>query len=243
MEEHRKISNLEKLRIIKYATENIRDKNKDEFIYLLDICCGRGGDIHKWSNLKINKVIGFDNHKESIQEAIDRYKKISKKTKTKISFLYKDVQNVKLNIFSKYYKPNIISCQFAIHYVENLNSFIKQISQNIKTGGYFIGTAPDGDIINFNLENNINIQNLYLEKINNDQYKINIKNTTEVNRNSAKTKDYFEYRNYSTEYFVKKNTLVNICKQHNLMLQEIKNLKTQENTISNIYFSFIFLKV
>lgn len=59
----------------------------------LDLCCGRGGDINKWSypnteaykrkndNLPLSLVVGIDNVKDNINEACDRY--IAKKTKEK----------------------------------------------------------------------------------------------------------------------------------------------------------------
>lgn len=51
-------------------------------------------------------------------------------------------------------KFNISSIQFAIHYMfetkETLNSFLRNVSENTKVGGYFIGTSYDGERI-FNL--------------------------------------------------------------------------------------------
>ena len=46
-------------------------------------------------------------------------------------------------------KFNIISSQFSIHYFfenkEKLDSFINNVSENLKPGGYFIGTCLDGE--------------------------------------------------------------------------------------------------
>ena len=55
---------------------------------------------------------------------------------------------------------NVVSCQFAIHYMfetkERLHTFIKNVSDCCKVGGYFIGTCYDGRKI-FNLLNKYNI--------------------------------------------------------------------------------------
>uniref|UniRef100_A0A6C0CRN7 mRNA (guanine-N(7))-methyltransferase n=1 Tax=viral metagenome TaxID=1070528 RepID=A0A6C0CRN7_9ZZZZ len=40
---------------------------------LIDLACGRGGDIHKCFNANYEKVIGFDKHEPSINNAMERY--------------------------------------------------------------------------------------------------------------------------------------------------------------------------
>ena len=49
---------------------------------------------------------------------------------------------------------NVVSCQFAIHYFfenpETLHTFLQNVSENCKEGGYFIGTSYDGKHI-FNM--------------------------------------------------------------------------------------------
>jgi hypothetical protein len=54
---------------------------------------------------------------------------------------------------------NISSCQFAIHYmfqnVNTLHSFLRNIAECTKLGGYFIGTSYDGKTI-FNKLNKVN---------------------------------------------------------------------------------------
>ena len=65
-------------------------------------------------------------------------------------------------------KFDVISCQFSIHYffekIENLNTFLENIRDNLKEGGKFIGTCMDGKKI-FNLLNN----NIELSKSKNDE--------------------------------------------------------------------------
>ena len=55
---------------------------------------------------------------------------------------------------------NVVSCQFAIHYMfenkERLYTFLKNVSDCCKIGGYFIGTCYDGRKL-FNLLNKFNI--------------------------------------------------------------------------------------
>ena len=46
---------------------------------------------------------------------------------------------------------NIASCQFALHYffedVNSLKGFIRNVSENTRVGGYFIGTCYDGSLL------------------------------------------------------------------------------------------------
>jgi hypothetical protein len=59
----------------------------------------------------------------------------------------------------------ISMCQFAIHYffesVEKLNGFIKNVVENTKVGGYFIGTCMDGKYIHSTYLHNKNMYESY----------------------------------------------------------------------------------
>ena len=53
---------------------------------------------------------------------------------------------------------DVMSCQFAIHYLidnmEKLSNLIQNISSNLKSGGYFIGTCFDGKTLFEELKQN-----------------------------------------------------------------------------------------
>ena len=249
MEQHRKICNDTKRRLIIGAYTDVKNNNKLRSLRLVDLCCGRGGDIFKWRNTGIDKVIAIDNHKDSIKEAINRYRKISKNTKTKISFIHKDVET--LNLKKIIGSPvSIISCQFALHYFSDLSRFLKMVSDNLVVGGYFIGVAPDGDVIDFNLNNNVKIDNVVLERNEHDTGSDTGRDTsyffklveTEGGSTGSKTDNYFKYRDLmSKEYFVRKDNLKSKAAEHNLQLVSFNNL--EGNRISGLYFSFVFIKV
>lgn len=111
---------------------------------LLDLAVGRGGDLQKWKRLGIQTVIGFDINPEYIAEAKQR-----RKTVREISaeFFEADlgVKNIKTLLQTTF---DVVSCQFAFHYFfkthETLTTFLQNVSQNLKEGGTFIGTAFDG---------------------------------------------------------------------------------------------------
>lgn len=155
---------------------------------LIDLACGKAGDIHKWIHSDLQYVVGIDKNQDNIENQMDgacsRYLKLkSKKIKTNILFLcgdcgknikngkaftnyhhqelYKDIVDVVMNGSHKKIGKgvelfqdigsngfHITSCQFALHYffkdLTTLISFVKNVSECTKLGGYFIGTTYDG---------------------------------------------------------------------------------------------------
>lgn len=119
---------------------------------LLDLACGKGGDIQKWIDNDIKYVEGFDFNKESIIEANNRFEKASHKATTK-NF---DFKFSVCNLLEEQVKPkfndqfDMVTCQFALHYFcENMDIFAVFLKTNIipfiKKNGYFIGCLFDGE--------------------------------------------------------------------------------------------------
>jgi SAM-dependent methyltransferase len=123
---------------------------------LLDLGCGKGGDIMKWINNGYTDVLAIDfshTHLYGPNGFAERYEKV--KDKINITFVWgdvlkplsvcgmNDIENDKLKKWINH-KFDTISCQFAIHYFLNCkiewNIFIKNIKLFLKPGGYFIGT-------------------------------------------------------------------------------------------------------
>lgn len=108
---------------------------------LLDLACGKGGDIHKWISLGIKYVKGYDLDLGSIKEARSRYNKIKTK-KGKFTFTHIDLSNT---IIEPKMKFDMVTCFFAIHYFfKNEITFmylISNIVNNIKKHGYFMMTT------------------------------------------------------------------------------------------------------
>lgn len=114
---------------------------------LLDLACGKGGDLNKWVQCKLSKVSGYDIDTESINESHKRYNIY----KNKLQF-NSGVLDLSKNVISGNKDYNVISSMFAFHYFfENQDTFeiiMTTIKNNLKIGGYFIGTIFDGDTIN-----------------------------------------------------------------------------------------------
>jgi len=253
--------NFIKKELIFNSTKSINGKN------LLDIACGRGGDLNKWSRAKLKFVFAFDYHEESIKIANDRYKNIKKGAYNSIPFISfnhlsmldpdilnkinkseKEIKNLKFH--GKY---DIVSCQFALHYFaqneSSLNNLLNTVSRKLKYGGLFIGTTTDGDLIeNILKHGDVKIPLLTLIKKNNNSYIFNI-NSEETSR-----QNYFELQGESLEYYVFKDQLTQLALKNNLKLIEFKpfsewyskwvgeQLNPYEMIVSFLNFSFIFQK-
>jgi SAM-dependent methyltransferase len=252
----RKFHNYIKNKLITFACCHFERKT------LLDISVGRGGDFFKWKENQVDIVLGFDNHEESLNEARKRLKtQISKHDKipftkyynldandcdicSKLSKLESTIKGLKkLNGVAQY---DIVSCQFAFHYFAgNLDHIISFISNKLKDGGFFIGTASDGDLIYKNLAKcDISLGILNICKVNEEKYKFYI---------NTKSNTYFDVQGVSNEFFTFKQQLIDKCKLHNLIVYNINSfydhymssnfsMSTQEKIISFLNFSFVFQK-
>lgn len=140
---------------------------------VLDIGCGRGGDIMKMYHARVSELIGTDPDHEGLFGAIDsatvRYQgNVSKFPDfPKMTFIHADgsvqfngdLQEKKLQgmspenkkmiekVFTKEKKFDIINSQFAIHYIfdspDSVDNLIYNVKNYLKTDGYLICTLFD----------------------------------------------------------------------------------------------------
>ena len=150
-----------------YITGKVRKKS------VLDIGCGRGGDIEKWYHARVGELIAIDPDYEGLFGAIDsfsvRYQKgVSKYPDfTKMTFFqasggaemnsekqYKLIPSMSKNnkdlidkIFTLSKQFDIFSFQFSIHYLFDndisLSNLVLNINNYLKNDGYIIITTTD----------------------------------------------------------------------------------------------------
>jgi SAM-dependent methyltransferase len=147
---------------------------------VLDIGCGRGGDINKFISAKVENYVGIDIDYSGLYQitdsAVNRYSSIKQFNPdiTKMYFIQADanalfnvnsqnqvlpnMSNENKNLIEKYLsrKFDVINCQFAIHYFLandiTWNNFIKNIKDKIIENGYLLITTLDGNILKNKLE-------------------------------------------------------------------------------------------
>ncbi|KAK9727997.1 mRNA cap guanine-N7 methyltransferase [Basidiobolus ranarum] len=114
---------------------------------VLDMGCGKGGDLLKWSKAKISDLVGADLASVSIQQAEQRYQTM-RGAKFTAKFFAIDCWTESLSkVIPQDKMFDVVSMQFCLHYSfeteDKARMMLKNVSQNLRTGGTFIGTLPD----------------------------------------------------------------------------------------------------
>lgn len=151
----RNFNNWVKSVLIQEYTDKIREKDYGKPLRVLDICCGKGGDLNKWQKARVDRVVFADIAKVSVQQCETRYEDRRKRSGQlfKAEFIAADC--TKETLRDKYADPSInfdiVSCQFGLHYsFESLSQarrMLTNISECLKPDGYFFGTIPDANEI------------------------------------------------------------------------------------------------
>lgn len=114
---------------------------------VLDLACGRGGDIGKWKDAGFAFVVGVDISPKQIEEARQRHMWLGV-THPEIQFVAADVLKEDISLSGP---VDAVSCMFAAHYFcesrDSLDTFFHQVAKALKPGGLLVGTAPNGDSI------------------------------------------------------------------------------------------------
>lgn len=118
---------------------------------VLDLCCGKLGDLRKWCNSGICYLVGADIARKSLEDAVLRYNKATSAT-FPARFISADCCGIDLvPHFGEGIAFDICSCQFALHYSfeteERARMLLHNASARLRVGGYFIGTIPNANRI------------------------------------------------------------------------------------------------
>ena len=103
---------------------------------VVDLACGKGGDVSKWDRHDICTYIGFDQSRAAIEEARRRARHTS--------FVFEVNDCIACNIPSN---TSVVSMQLAIHYFcdkeERVRALLRNISAALVKGGLFILSTMD----------------------------------------------------------------------------------------------------
>jgi mRNA (guanine-N7-)-methyltransferase len=132
--------------------------------FVLDLCCGKGGDLLKWKEGGISHLVCADIAETSVEQCEDRYRssKLARKRgglPFTAEFIVADCTRVRLK--DRYNDStmvfNLTSCQFSIHYSfeshEQAHMMLRNACECLRPGGYFIGTTVDSDELIHRLRN------------------------------------------------------------------------------------------
>lgn len=121
---------------------------------VLDLCCGKGGDLSKWTQHNVDLVVFADGARRSVEQALERYQ-TSMHVSFPARFIAADLSRVRLASIPGLYPDSLrfdaVSCQFSLHYMfeseKRLRAILQNAADRLCPGGFFFGTVPDSYLI------------------------------------------------------------------------------------------------
>lgn len=103
---------------------------------VLDVGCGRGGDLHKWKSARV-RLWAVDPDPESVREAKDRAQNMNWDVDISVG----DILTAPLGPF------DIVCYNFSLQYIFAseflLEKSLEALRDRVKVGGVFLGVVPD----------------------------------------------------------------------------------------------------
>ncbi|XP_075849806.1 mRNA cap guanine-N(7) methyltransferase isoform X1 [Microcebus murinus] len=148
----RNFNNWMKSVLIGEFLEKVRQK-KTRDITVLDLGCGKGGDLLKWKKGRISKLVCTDIADVSVKQCQQRYEDMKNRRDNEYIFSAEFITAdcSKELLMDKFHDPgmcfDICSCQFVCHYsfesYEQADMMLRNACERLSPGGYFIGTTPN----------------------------------------------------------------------------------------------------
>ncbi|XP_075996272.1 mRNA cap guanine-N(7) methyltransferase isoform X2 [Genypterus blacodes] len=149
----RNFNNWMKSVLIGEILEQVRGEEPQQ-VSVLDLGCGKGGDLLKWRRGGIDHLVCADIAEVSVDQCRIRYEDMKKKSHTNekiFSAQFITADCTKEVLSEKLDDPqlmfDICSCQFVYHYSfeseQKADMMLRNACERLKPGGFFIGTTPD----------------------------------------------------------------------------------------------------
>ncbi|KAH9932160.1 guanine-N(7)-methyltransferase [Amylocystis lapponica] len=117
---------------------------------VLDMGCGKGGDLTKWAKARIRELVGLDIAAVSIEQAQSRHATL-RGTRFAAAFFPLDCYAHELTAVlppALLTRPfDVVSLQFCMHYAfeteQKARTMLANVAHSLRRGGVFIGTIPN----------------------------------------------------------------------------------------------------
>lgn len=152
----RKFHNWIKSMLIEKHINKIKEVKKRGPIVVLDMCCGKGGDLFKWQSAGISQLVCTDIAEVSLDQCESRYEQMRQRGRQRdnlfsIEYIHADCSRIRLK--DKYDDPDIkfdmVSCQFSFHYsfesLPQAECMMRNAAECLAPGGYFLLTIPNAN--------------------------------------------------------------------------------------------------
>lgn len=142
---------------------------------ILDLGCGKGGDLKKWEKVDPSAIVGADIAAISIQQAVARHS--DNGNRFQADFFAFDCFSTPLSeaIPRPLLEPlfDNVTLQFCMHYawesVQKARMMLDNVSRYLRPGGIFIGTIPDSTELRGRLSESSTLQD---RSFGNQYYKV-----------------------------------------------------------------------
>uniref|UniRef100_A0A3P9JJE1 mRNA cap guanine-N(7) methyltransferase n=1 Tax=Oryzias latipes TaxID=8090 RepID=A0A3P9JJE1_ORYLA len=149
----RNFNNWLKSVLIGEILEKVR-KAGNSRVCVLDLGCGKGGDLLKWRRGGIDHLVCADIAAVSVEQCQSRYDEMKRKSYSNekifsAQFITADCSKESLpeKLDDAELMFDICSCQFVYHYSfeseQKADMMLRNACERLKPGGFFIGTTPD----------------------------------------------------------------------------------------------------
>ncbi|TNJ30096.1 mRNA cap guanine-N7 methyltransferase [Giardia muris] len=216
-----------------HATASAQGRNGE--VLVMDICCGKGGDLQKFRHDHVRYVACIDVSLESLVEAIHRYNGMRNTLRYQADFIWADIFAVPI---AQHFRPyqrgvrfGLISCQFALHYAfeteERARMLFKNVSDCLDNKGRFIAIFVSKESILSRLESKGYVWSPTNKDrppvLNNGLYTIRFEGPFTENPYSPHygVKYYFDLEeavNDIPEYFVDYSSVMALCEEFKLRI-------------------------
>lgn len=197
---------------------------------VLELAVGRGADFNRLYNNNVKQVVGYDINEDSIIEAKSRLLKYNVDFQNKVKL---NVLDLSKNVIKGNQEFDVVSCMFALHYFfeseQTFNTIVESIRINLKTGGVFLCTIFDGELVKkrltlpFNDQEHFNIKLIHQTSSPfGNAINVSIKDNTETNTNANYNPD--------TEFVVNYTDFVTLMKSNGFDLLESKLFNTYNHS-------------
>lgn len=222
----RNFNNWIKSQLISEYLQKIKSSQRiGDPLRVLDMCCGKGGDLLKWEKANIKHLICTDIAEVSVEQCKTRYDAMQTRSKfgSKFTAEFFACDSTLVRLRERYKDPslklNLVSCQFAFHYsfesLSQADCMVRNAAECLQPGGYFIATIPDAYEIMRRLRQSSNSRSF-----GNDLYNIEFScDTDPPPLFGAKYQFHLEGVVDCPEFLVHFPTLVKLCRKHGLKME------------------------